>query len=84
MKSFTAILFAAVAALALTSAVPVPEGTLTNQNPLCKQGVDTKRKECFNDKTKDLQTCQTAYNDANIACDKKYPTSSAAPPPGAN
>ncbi|KAG0282543.1 hypothetical protein BGZ97_008949 [Linnemannia gamsii] len=80
MKSFAAIIFATVAVLAVTSAVPVPEdydgtttpGTLKDtRNQDCKKPIQ----KIFDDCRDTAVACNDAYQAANKICDTNFPTS---------
>ncbi|KAF8944380.1 hypothetical protein BGZ47_004313 [Haplosporangium gracile] len=79
MKSFTAILLAAVAALALTSAVPAPQDlesatSSDTRNQKCKIPIQKTFDTCVPNGG-DPATCQNAYNEGNAICNDKYQTS---------
>ncbi|KAF9147223.1 hypothetical protein BG015_011167 [Linnemannia schmuckeri] len=79
MKSFTAILFSAVAILVLASAVPVPqeaEPTTTSdtRNQKCKIPIQKTFDTCVPNGG-DPSACQAAFNKGNEDCNKDYPTS---------
>ncbi|KAF9907266.1 hypothetical protein EC991_011167 [Linnemannia zychae] len=81
MKSITAILFAAVAALAFTSAAPAPSvlqarATLTTENQQCKEPFQKIYNECVGHG--DDVACQRDYFAGNADCDKRYSYSVAA------
>ncbi|KAK3822120.1 MAG: hypothetical protein J3R72DRAFT_26908 [Linnemannia gamsii] len=84
MKSLTAILFAAVVALAFTSAAPTPEilqeRELTTENQDCKRDVEEVKNECFDDFGGVFNDgCWAMYIKEVGVCDQKYPYSVAKP-----
>ncbi|KAK3809034.1 MAG: hypothetical protein JOS17DRAFT_541166 [Linnemannia elongata] len=81
MKSFAAILFATLAVLAFTSAVPLPEDQDSEPTTSTK---DTRNQDCKKpfqaafDSCKDgAVECQIPYTAGNLQCDKDFPSSSA-------
>ncbi|KAF9547203.1 hypothetical protein EC957_008713 [Mortierella hygrophila] len=79
MKSFTAILFAALAVLALASAAPLPqedtESKVDLRNQSCKEPFQTEFVECMMNGV-DATECRAPYDVGNAKCDSDHPTSS--------
>ncbi|KAG0365160.1 hypothetical protein BC939DRAFT_507813 [Gamsiella multidivaricata] len=84
MKTFTAVVLAAIAAVAIAAPVaqqdpaapvtadPIPVNTLWQQ---CTGAAESVRNNCLASSSGLSSTCQTTYNNAVAACNSAHPSS---------